>query len=119
MGSSGINAVHGEWGECKSGFQEREKCDLSNCTLDTRKCISTDDKSVWTGWGSCGDDGRQARLGWNPEFTVTDDRPCDDEGGWGMRSDKEVLDYDEVNDNYWKLDDVYVSDTEWIVIKKI
>ena len=109
-----------EWGECKSGFQEREKCELSNCILDTKKCTSADDKSVWTEWGSCGDDGRQARLGWNldPEFTVIDDRPCDDEGDWGVLSDEVVLDFEDMNDYWmndnWEFDDVYGSDLEWM-----
>ena len=104
-----------EWGECKSGFQEREKCDGSYCILDTKKCMSADDKSVWTEWGSCGDDGRQARLGWNldPEFTVIDDRPCDDEGDWGVLSDEVVFDFEDMND-YWEFDDGYGSNLDWM-----
>ena len=67
-----------------------------------------------TEWGSCGDDGRQARLGWNAELTVTEDRPCDDEGEWWMESDDEVLEYDDLNDSYWGSDDIHSRDTDWM-----
>lgn len=100
-----------EWGECKSGFQEREKCEDNYCTLDTRTCSSPEDDSVWTDWGSCGEDGRQARMGWNSEFTVSDERLCEDEdhqhdGGWWTEEegDEMSLDY-EFDDGYWDSDD--------------
>ena len=56
-------------------------------SMRTRTCSSAEEDSVWTDWGSCGEDGRQARLGWNSEFTVSDERYCEDEdhqhdGGW-------------------------------------
>jgi len=100
-----------EWGECKSGFQEREKCEGNYCVLDTKKCISADDKSIWTEWGSCGADGRQARLGLNAEFTVTEDRPCDDDEWW-MGPEEEVVDYDDWNDGYWESDASYGRGTD-------
>jgi len=100
-----------EWGECKSGLQEREKCEGVYCTLDIRTCSSPDDDTVWTEWGTCRENGRQARMGRNPEFSVTEERACDDEGGWWRGEEEEVLGYEDLNDGYWESYDVFFDDS--------